>query len=160
MLTSRFGEASHTVLLLSRGSQRTTPAEGSSLRRPRNPHSAPRLKNLDRRTLNFNRKIWWKVWYIQMFESYRPFMMLGLVLIVLGLVLLSLPFFLRFIPTLERLEKLPKILVYVYRHVIHINYNRLTLLRLHQRYYVYFTFFMPGDLFDQRRLLRSWRHIS
>ena len=46
--------------------------------------------------------------YIQMFKSYRPFMMFGLVLIVLGLVLVSLPFFLRFMPTLERLEKLPK----------------------------------------------------
>jgi len=43
-------------------------------------------------------------------------MIFGLVLIVLGLVSLSLPFFLRFIPTLKRLEKLPKILVYVYRH--------------------------------------------
>jgi len=52
---------------------------------------------------------------IEMFESYRPFLILGLLLIALGLALVLSPFLLKFTPALERLEKLPKILIYVYR---------------------------------------------
>lgn len=49
-------------------------------------------------------------------EFCRTFIILGLILIVTGATLLALPLLLRFMPTLERLEKLPKILVYVYRY--------------------------------------------
>lgn len=50
-----------------------------------------------------------------MFEPHRPFMILGLIMIIIGVALVALPLLFRFMPALERLEKLPKILVYVYR---------------------------------------------
>ena len=43
---------------------------------------------------------------------YRPFTVLGLVLIVLGLILVALPPIIRHLPSLERL---PWILIWVYR---------------------------------------------
>jgi len=49
-------------------------------------------------------------------EAYRPFTLLGLALIIVGIVLVMLPTIVRHVPTLEKLERLPPILVYVYRH--------------------------------------------
>lgn len=45
-------------------------------------------------------------------ETYRPFTLLGLVLIICGIILVALPFILRHLPSLERL---PWILVFIYR---------------------------------------------
>ncbi|MFQ6085779.1 MAG: hypothetical protein ACE5OY_05910 [Candidatus Bathyarchaeia archaeon] len=44
-----------------------------------------------------------------------PFTLLGVLLIVLGVVLVALPFLTRYAPSLESLEKLPPILIWVYR---------------------------------------------
>jgi len=51
-----------------------------------------------------------------MLESYRPFTMLGLVFILVGIGLLLLPLIPKIWPILERLENLPPILIYVYHH--------------------------------------------
>jgi hypothetical protein len=45
-------------------------------------------------------------------ETYRPLTLLGLVFIVCGVILVALPFIIRHIPNIERL---PWILVYIYR---------------------------------------------
>ena len=50
-----------------------------------------------------------------MFDSYRPFIVVGLAFILVGLVLLFFPLIPKLGPILERLEKLPPILIYVYR---------------------------------------------
>jgi hypothetical protein len=45
-------------------------------------------------------------------ETYRPLTLLGLVFIVCGVILVALPFIIRHLPNIERL---PWILVYIYR---------------------------------------------
>ncbi len=45
-------------------------------------------------------------------ETYRPFTLMGLLLIAMGLILVALPFIARHMPSLERL---PWIIVWVYR---------------------------------------------
>lgn len=50
-----------------------------------------------------------------MFTPQRPFLIVGLILITLGVVLVLLQFFLEFVPRLERLGKLGKLVIYVYR---------------------------------------------
>ena len=50
-----------------------------------------------------------------MLEWRSPFTVLGLFLIVIGAVLLAVPYILKHLPTLERLEQVPWILLYVYR---------------------------------------------
>ncbi len=45
-------------------------------------------------------------------EFYRPFTILGLILMLLGAILLLLPLILKYIP---EIEKLPSIILYVYR---------------------------------------------
>jgi hypothetical protein len=50
-----------------------------------------------------------------MLEWRSPFTLLGLFLIVIGAVLLAVPYILKHLPTLERLEQVPWILLYVYR---------------------------------------------
>jgi cell division protein FtsX len=45
-------------------------------------------------------------------ELYRPFTVLGLILMLLGAILLLLPLILRYLP---EIEKLPSIILYVYR---------------------------------------------
>jgi hypothetical protein len=51
-----------------------------------------------------------------MLETYKPFIIVGLILIIIGIAIIALPLSFKLIPTLEKLEKLPKILVYVYRY--------------------------------------------
>lgn len=53
----------------------------------------------------------------RMFEAYYPFVMLGLILILIGVVLVMSPFLAKYLSaiTWEKLEKLPWILLYVYR---------------------------------------------
>jgi hypothetical protein len=51
-----------------------------------------------------------------MLETYKPFIIVGLILIIIGIAIIALPLIFKLIPTLEKLEKLPKILVYVYRY--------------------------------------------
>ena len=51
-----------------------------------------------------------------MLETYKPFIIVGLILIITGIAIIALPLIFKLIPTLEKLEKLPKILVYVYRY--------------------------------------------
>ena len=50
-----------------------------------------------------------------MHSAYHPFVALGLLLILIGVLLVLFPFLIKHAPTLEKLEKLPPILVYVYR---------------------------------------------
>ncbi len=50
-----------------------------------------------------------------MSEWRTPLTVLGLLLIIAGAFLLSIPYIIKHVPTLERLEKLPTILLYVYR---------------------------------------------
>jgi hypothetical protein len=50
-----------------------------------------------------------------MFEWRTPITVLGLLLIIAGAFLLSIPYIVKRAPTLERLEKVPAILLYVYR---------------------------------------------
>jgi hypothetical protein len=45
-------------------------------------------------------------------EEYRPFMALGWMLILLGIIFVALPYIIRLIPSVERL---PWFIVYVYR---------------------------------------------
>ncbi len=45
-------------------------------------------------------------------ELYRPFTILGLILMLLGAIFLLLPLILRYIPQIERV---PSIIVYIYR---------------------------------------------
>ena len=51
-----------------------------------------------------------------MLETYKPFIIFGLILIIIGFAIIVLPLIFKLIPTLEKLERLPKILVYVYRY--------------------------------------------
>ena len=50
------------------------------------------------------------------FDSYRPFAMIGLTFILIGLVLLLFPLIPKLTPILDRMEKLPPFLIYIYRH--------------------------------------------
>jgi hypothetical protein len=50
-----------------------------------------------------------------MFEWRNPFTVLGFFLIVIGVLLLAVPYVVKHLPTLERLEQIPWILLYVYR---------------------------------------------
>ncbi len=50
-----------------------------------------------------------------MLEWRNPFTVLGLFLIVIGALFVALPYVLKHLPTLERLEQVPWILLYVYR---------------------------------------------
>jgi hypothetical protein len=50
-----------------------------------------------------------------MSEWRTPLTVLGLLLVIIGALLLSIPYLVKHVPTLERLEKVPAILLYVYR---------------------------------------------
>jgi len=50
-----------------------------------------------------------------MFKVYKFFITAGLILIIVGIILMALPFIFKHIPKIEKLERFPKILVYVYR---------------------------------------------
>ena len=50
-----------------------------------------------------------------MFTPQRPFLIVGFILIALGVILVLLQFVLEFAPRLERLGKLGKLVIYVYR---------------------------------------------
>ncbi|MEM2872863.1 MAG: hypothetical protein QXD82_01695 [Nitrososphaerales archaeon] len=48
-------------------------------------------------------------------EAYQSLTILGILLILIGVILVLLPIIANYLPSLEKLEKLPPILVYVYR---------------------------------------------
>jgi len=48
-------------------------------------------------------------------EAYQFFTISGILLILIGLALVLLPIIANYLPSIERLEKLPPILIYVYR---------------------------------------------
>jgi len=50
-----------------------------------------------------------------MLEWRSPFTVLGFFLILIGVLLLAVPYVVKHLPTLERLEQIPWILLYVYR---------------------------------------------
>jgi hypothetical protein len=50
---------------------------------------------------------------IELTEPYRPFTMLGLALIVIGVILVIIPLVVKHAPALERV---PPIVLYIYRH--------------------------------------------
>jgi len=50
-----------------------------------------------------------------MLESYQFLTVSGILLIIIGLALVLLPLIANYLPSIEKLEKLPPILIYVYR---------------------------------------------
>ena len=50
-----------------------------------------------------------------MLESYQFLTVSGILLIIIGLALVLLPIIANYLPSIEKLEKLPPILIYVYR---------------------------------------------
>ena len=51
----------------------------------------------------------------EMFDWRNAFTVVGFVFIIIGALLLAIPYFIKHVPTVERLEKVPAILWYVYR---------------------------------------------